>query len=496
MRGIINEPLYQKLLSYKKCLLFDEYHTIPVEKLLGKGSMIQVLNEKNEVIYESKYGIAPERYTKSELDCIPFYDELKRISVKSIHSWGVKTKDKQKVLIVENLNNNSSETYLMDSANHLLNSTNINGKTSFTDRELGYMTGTFPGNIWIQKHEFKNKNGQFRTLLICLPVISDTEYKQAYQELSSFIYIVIIFYFTLIITLVLTLNYQFNKPVKLLNNALLNLAEKKKVSPIEYSGPIEFVKICNSFNIMANRLSQSDTENKRLETEKNKMLADISHDLKTPITVIQGYSKALCDGLIPEESKNQYIDIIYKKSLSMGKLINQFHAYSKLKHPDFKYQFEETDICEYCREYLADKFEELSINGYSLEVNIPETSVYVQMDQEQFKRVLENLLSNTVSHTAEGTHIIFKIICENEQVLIHYEDDGGGISPDIAQYIFEPFVVEDSSRNKNGSGLGLSIVRKIILAHKGNIQLVSPKQDPSVKGDLAVFEIILPRTKK
>lgn len=487
MRGIISEPLYQKLISYNNCLLFDEYYNIPVEKLLGKGSLIQVLNKKNELIYVSKGNIAPKSYTKQELACIPFYNEYRFAELADVNMDGKNASNVKKILSVSHMNSDKTDCYLLNSQNQLLNGSSINGMTQFSEKELGYFTGTYPENVWIQKYEYNNKEGESRTMLLCLPVLSEHEYRRAYNEVVGYIYIFIAFYIVLIICFVLILNHQFKKPIRLLNRALLNFAEGKREGTIEYTGPIEFVKICNSFNIMSHRLSESEIENKKLEIEKNKMLADISHDLKTPATVIQGYSKALSDGLITEDNKKQYLDIIYKKSLSIGELINKFYEYSKLEHPDFHYTFERTDICEFSREYLADKFEELQLNGFNLDVKIPDQEIILSIDKMHFKRVFENLISNTVSHTKEGTNILFVIEKDNDIVKIEYSDNGGGIGKDIAKYIFEPFIVEDTSRNKNGSGLGLSIAQKIIMAHNGTIELVDTGDKP-----ISLFRIKLP----
>lgn len=489
MRGIINEPLYQKLITYRKCLQNDEFYDLPVEKLLGKGSMIQVLNEKNDIIYESRKDTAPTRYTAGEIECIPYYNDYRYAQIHEI-LWKDGTNRKQKLLTISYYDSNvtKEETYLLNQQNKILNSSvSTNGRTAFTEHEIGYMTGEYPGNVWIQKYVYKNKFGMSRTLLLILPNLSEHEYRNAQNEINGIIYFLIGIYILLVLFFVLVMNHKIKAPIRLLNRALLNFAEGEREGEIEYSGPVEFVKICNSFNIMSHRLSHSEQENRKLSEEKNKMLADISHDLKTPVTVIQGYSKALSDGLILEQSKKQYYDIIYRKSKLMGSLINKFYEYSKLEHPDFKYQFVKTDLCEFAREYLAEKFEELQVNGYELTVTIPDIPIYVMADHMHFRRVLENLITNSVTHTQSGTELYFEIRVKQGMAVLSYADDGCGISADIAAHIFDPFVVDDPARNKNGSGLGLSIARKIVLAHQGTIRIIIPPIKHNTE-----FEIMLP----
>ena len=491
MRGIISEPLFKKLISYKTSMLFDKYQDIPVEQLLGKGSLIQVLNEKNEIIYESKAQIAPTEYTAGEISCIPQYNDYQYSELAEINGYD-NNRQAKKVLIINHFGKNSSkDCYLLNANNQIINGCLHSGKSSFTDKELGYLTGDYPGNIWIQKYSFKNKDGKNRVMLLMLPVLSEHEYKLAFREIGVFAILFIAFYITLIVIFVYIINRQLNAPIKLLNNALLKFAEGKREGPLNYTGPLEFVKICDSFNIMSKRLSESEYENSKLTDEKNKMLADISHDLKTPITVIQGYSQALSDGLISDEKKMQYLSIIYKKSVLVGNLINKFYEYSKLEHPDYIFDFEKVDICEFSREYIAEKFEELRVNGYDMEVQIPDKRIFINADKMQMGRVYENLISNTVAHTPKGTQIIFQISEMDDKIEIDYYDNGGGIDENIAGHIFEPFVVEDLSRNKTGSGLGLSITQKIVKAHDGTILLISGD-----KKEITYFRIILPQIKE
>lgn len=155
-----------------------------------------------------------------------------------------------------------------------------------------------------------------------------------------------IFFFACIICIILFgmfLKRKVQKPLNKLNRAMQLLSEGKENEPIVYSGPKEFVEICDSFNVMVNKLESSEIERNKLIKDKQSMLADISHDLKTPITTIQGYAKALADGVIFPDEYEKYFNIIYAKSKRLTELINIFYEYSKLEHPDFKLVFEKID---------------------------------------------------------------------------------------------------------------------------------------------------------
>lgn len=278
-------------------------------------------------------------------------------------------------------------------------------------------------------------------------------------------------YLLLMVLFVLIITKQLSKPLRLLQNAIDNFQSGTE-SHIDYDGPKEFKDMVNSFNDLSLRLKETEQENRRLTDEKNKMLADISHDLKTPLTVISGYATALHDGLIKPDQVNDYLRIIYQKSNRVADLINQFYEYSKLEHPEYSFEFEKLNVAEFLRELLVDIIDELNVNGYEVEVNFPDDEVgYIQGNQMQLKRVFDNLIANTVSHTPKGTLLSFDMGCTAEKVLIRYQDNGGGISPEVADRIFEPFVVDDPARTRSGSGLGLSIAKKIIEYHGGTIIL-------------------------
>ena len=245
----------------------------------------------------------------------------------------------------------------------------------------------------------------------------------------------------------------------------------------------EIGQLCQNFEEMRIRLKESTEEQIQYDKESKELISNISHDLKTPITIIQGYAKAICDGIIKEENKQQYLQTIYHKSIVLNELINAFSEYSKLEHPDFRPVKIKVDICEYAREYLAAKYNELVLGGCSLEVEIPEMIIWCQIDVQQMKRVFENLINNSVKHNKRGTALFFSMKKEADTVCISIGDNGTGIPKELAQMVFEPFVVGDESRNsRQGTGLGLAIAKKIVEAHGGVIELVKfPKEGLSTE---------------
>ena len=215
---------------------------------------------------------------------------------------------------------------------------------------------------------------------------------------------------------------------------------------------------------------------------KNSHCQDVMTKLMKSDKVIKRYI-AVVHGIIKEENKQQYLQTIYHKSIVLNELINAFSEYSKLEHPDFRPVKIKVDICEYAREYLAAKYNELVLGGCSLEVEIPEMIIWCQIDVQQMKRVFENLINNSVKHNKRGTALFFSMKKEADTVCISIGDNGTGIPKELAQMVFEPFVVGDESRNsRQGTGLGLAIAKKIVEAHGGVIELVKfPKEGLSTE---------------
>lgn len=222
------------------------------------------------------------------------------------------------------------------------------------------------------------------------------------------------------------------------------------------------------------RINQLE-EDMRLQYERsrNLMLSDIAHDLRTPITTIAGYSKALNDGLITsDEKRKEYLDAIENKAERMSDLITLLFEYVRLDSDNFSLKKTKVDIAELLRENAALLYADVEEKGMEFEIDIPEESYEIELDKLQFSRVITNLINNALKHNEAGTVITLKMEKTANEMQISVSDNGNMISPMIADHIFEPFVVADASReSKNGSGLGLSIAKKIVEMHGWTIEL-------------------------
>ena len=217
---------------------------------------------------------------------------------------------------------------------------------------------------------------------------------------------------------------------------------------------------------------------KDFERKRNLMLSDIAHDLRTPITTVAGYSKALSDGMVAEDRKQEYLDAIQAKSVRMNDLIGLLFDYVKLDSEGFSLNKQEIDICELVRECGAMQYSDAEEAGMEIVADIPEDIMILSADKIQLSRVITNLITNAVKHNNKGDQIGLFVEQQDDRILIMVADTGRRIPDEKAEHLFDPFAMGDESRNsKGGSGLGLSIAKKIVEMHGYTIKLI---QQPDI----------------
>lgn len=226
------------------------------------------------------------------------------------------------------------------------------------------------------------------------------------------------------------------------------------------------------YRVVTNKVNELIEEERErqlaYEKERNLLLSDIAHDIKTPITTLCSYSKALSDGLVQEERQQEYLDAIYGKSMRMNELITLLFEYVKMDSAGFELHREECDLGEILRECTAALYPDFEERRITLRIEIPEKPVLCSVDRIQMARAITNLLTNAVRYGKEGGSVLVKL----EEYTITIADDGTEIDEEFAGHIFDPFSRGDKARTSTGgSGLGLSIAFKIVQMHDGELRL-------------------------
>lgn len=233
------------------------------------------------------------------------------------------------------------------------------------------------------------------------------------------------------------------------------------------------------------RMLEIEKEEERKKEEKRRylMISNIVHDLKTPMTTVYGYAKALNDGIVPKDKQPEYLDAIMKKTERTNEVIAMLLDYVKLDSEGFTIKKARIDVCELLRSCSAFCYTDIEDAGDELDIDIPEKPLFVSADSIQMSRVITNLITNAIKHNPKGTKIGIFIKCENyvtgEDIRVLVADTGDEIPEDLTESIFEPFVTSDESRSSSGgTGLGLPLSDKICKMHDFSLRLI---QNPEIK---------------
>lgn len=270
-------------------------------------------------------------------------------------------------------------------------------------------------------------------------------------------------------------------PLVKLRKATQNIKDGNLDFVLDVEGTGEFAELCRDFEEMRRRLKESAEEKLVLDKENKELISNISHDLKTPITAVKGYVEGIMDGVADTPEKmDRYVRTIYNKTVEMDHLINELTFYSKIDTNRIPYTFSKLNVEDYFSDCAEEVGLELETRGIQLcYANYVDSDVQVIADGEQIRRVIHNIISNAIKYMDKGKGmkgiIQIRVKDVGDFVQVEIEDNGKGIAAKDLPYIFDRFYRTDVSRNsaKGGSGIGLSIVRKILEDHGGKVWATS-----------------------
>ena len=267
-------------------------------------------------------------------------------------------------------------------------------------------------------------------------------------------------------------------PLVKLRKATQNIKEGNLDFVLEVEGKDEFSQLCQDFEEMRKRLKESTEEKILMDKENKELISNISHDLKTPITAVKGYVEWIMDGVADTPEKmDRYVRTIYNKTNEMDHLINELTFYSKIDTNRIPYTFSKLNVEDYFSDCAEELGLEMETKGIELVyANYVEKDVQVIADGEQIRRVIHNIVSNAIKYMEKPKGIIqLRVKDVGDFIQVEIEDNGKGIAAKDLPYIFDRFYRTDVSRNssKGGSGIGLSIVKKILEDHGGKVWATS-----------------------
>lgn len=290
--------------------------------------------------------------------------------------------------------------------------------------------------------------------------------------------VILILFFTAAILVIWTYSGIISR-LRQLNNAAENIRDGNLDFSIDTKGHDEISELSESFEAMRKRLQMNAQEKLDAEQEHRMLISNIAHDLKTPITAIKGYSEGILDGVADTpEKQERYLKTIYNKANEMNTLINELTLYSNIDTNKIPYNFHKINV----KDYFTDCMEELEMDLENQHMqltffNYVDEDTLMIADPEQLGRVIHNIIGNAIKYmrAEEPSFISMRIKDVGDFIQVEIEDNGKGISNKDLPYIFDRFYRADASRNSaaGGSGIGLSIVKKIIEDHGGKIWATS-----------------------
>ena len=291
-----------------------------------------------------------------------------------------------------------------------------------------------------------------------LAIVFANETRQDYQdniEYGSFIAIIVG------LSAGVLFSRGLSRPIVKLAQATQNVANQDLSQHVEEKGATELKELAHNFNLMTDALAHS-------EQARRHMMADVSHELLTPLTVLEGNLRAILDDVY--ELNMEEIGYLYEQTNHLIHLVKDLRQLSLAEAGKLPYQFEKLDIIEIVKETVSVFTPLAEEKGIELEADLPISLPLVEADAARMRQVLHNLLANAVRHTPENGRISLFAKQINQNLQFSISDNGEGVAPELLPHLFDRFYRADSG----GAGLGLAIVQAIVLGHNGRIEAVSP----------------------
>ncbi len=280
------------------------------------------------------------------------------------------------------------------------------------------------------------------------------------------------------------------RPIEELKNGVEEIARGNFDVRVQCDLNNEIGLLVSSFNEMAHKLGESEKIKNEYEENRKALVANISHDLKTPITSLHGYVEAMLDGDMPTENKIRYLQIIHRNIIYINRLIDDLFLFSKLDLQKLDFQFENVPVGA----FMADLTQEFGFELAEKQVRLVytdkmEQDLPVLLDRKRMHQAIGNIIGNAIKYGPEqGLVIKAGLALQGDYASIEICDNGPGIPADKLPHIFERFYRIDNERTKDlsSTGLGLAIASELVEAHGGSITAESGE------GRGTIFKILLP----
>ena len=259
---------------------------------------------------------------------------------------------------------------------------------------------------------------------------------------------------------------SITRPITKISNAVSGFARGELDRRVDIRRGDELGDLANDFNSMAKELSN-------LETSRRGFVANVSHELRSPLTSMQGYVQGMLDGTIPQEEHPKYLAVVLSETKRLNKLISELLDLSRIESGKFPLNYQKFDINELLARIMLQYEQRIEEKHVNVDISFRQEQCLVWADPDRISQVLVNLIDNAVKFLSDGGNLTVWTLLDESHAIVSIKDDGAIISPEDLPYIFDRFYKADKSHSGKGTGLGLSIVKRILEQHGQDIKCTS-----------------------
>ena len=282
-------------------------------------------------------------------------------------------------------------------------------------------------------------------------------------------YLLIAFVLALVIIACLVYKlYHINEQISFIKEVLVDIKSGNLNRRILVQENDITKQICYDINLIAINNQSQLIHQKQSEQAYKRLMTSLSHDVKTPLASLVGYSEAVESHIVTGKEKDEYIHVASEKAQHLKHFVEHLFEWVKLDSGEQIFHFEILDLNELTRNIMTDWILILENSHFEYEVEIPEEEYQVRIDINAYTRIINNLLQNIIVHS-EGNKMMLQVLKDQQRIKVIITDNGKGIASDKLPHIFERLYQCDNSRSTKGNGLGLAITKELVNAHKGTI---------------------------
>ncbi|MBW7452769.1 sensor histidine kinase [Paenibacillus sepulcri] len=291
----------------------------------------------------------------------------------------------------------------------------------------------------------------------------------------------------------LFIGYLFSKrltqPLYVLIEAIKRMANKNY--KVQYKPEGVYKDVFLNVNLLSSELQANEIERKKLDRMKEEWIGNISHDIKTPLSSIQGYAEMIKDSdyQFSIEEIREYAEIIERKSLYLKEVIEDLNLSTRLKNKELALKLKNVNIVSLVRNIVIDILNDAMYASRNIDFHCSDEVIVAEVDDILIRRAVANIIYNSIVHNDEAVQIQVSVETSGSDAIIRVEDNGKGIKEEEIERIFDRYYRgTNTGELHKGSGLGMAITNDIIVAHKGKIQVSSaPHQGTRIE-----IRLILP----